>query len=197
MDTAQDPSQMLKDYPKEVILKDGTGVTLRPLQEGDEDLLFKMYGRLSEDDRWFLNHDVAHFELIKTWVKNRDLNRVLSIVAVLEGRIIAHATLIMKYYGAKSHIGKIRISVDPSFREKYLGTWMLLDLINLAMALRLEILVMRLVEGRDSSIMRSIKKLNFSKEATLKDYVQDRNGNHYDLAIMVKRLRGVLDHDRS
>ena len=197
MDTAQDPSQMLKDYPKEVILKDGTGVTLRPLQEGDEDLLFKMYGRLSEDDRWFLNHDVAHFELIKTWVKNRDLNRVLSIVAVLEGRIIAHATLIMKYYGAKSHIGKIRISVDPSFREKYLGTWMLFDLINLAMALRLEILVMRLVEGRDSSIMRSIKKLNFSKEATLKDYVQDRNGNHYDLAIMVKRLRGVLDHDRS
>ena len=33
---------MLKDYPKEIILKDGTGVTLKPLQKGDRDLLFKL-----------------------------------------------------------------------------------------------------------------------------------------------------------
>ena len=192
MAALQNLSQMLKDYPKEVILKDGTGVTLRPLQEGDEALLYRMYDRLTDEDRWFLSHDVADFELIQTWVKTRDVNRDLSIVAILEGRIIAHATLIMKYFGAKSHIGKIRISVDPDLREKKLGTWMLLDLINLAMALDLEILEMHLVGGRDASLIRSVKRLDFSEEATLRDYVRDSDGNPYGLDIMVKRLRREL-----
>ncbi len=189
---------MLKDYPKEVILKDGTGVTLRPLKKGDEDLLFRMFSRLSEDDRWFLDHDVEDFRLIEGWVKNVVLDKVISMVAVLEGQIIAHATLIRKYPGAKSHTGRIRISVDPSFREKHLATWMLLDLINLAMAMGLETLIMQMVEDRDSSLIRSVKKLDFSAEAVLKDYVKDSDGTPRNLVIMVKRLHRLWDDmDRS
>jgi len=189
---------MLETYPKEVILKDGTGVTLRPIQEGDEDLLFQMFKRLSEDDRWFLNNDVSDVRLIKGWVKNLDLNKITSIVAVLEGQIISYATLIKKYYGAKSHIGKIRISVDPSFRERHLGTWMLLDLINLAMAIGLGTLVMRLVDGRDSSLIKSVEKLDFLREAVLTNYVRDRAGNPHNLVIMIKHLhRGWDDVESS
>lgn len=184
---------MLKDYPKEVILKDGTGVTLRPLKKGDEDLLFEMFSRLSDDDRWFLDHDVGDFRLIEGWVKNEVLDKVISTVAVLEGQIIAHATLIRKYPGAKSHTGRIRISVDPSFREKHLATWMLLDLINLAMGMGLETLTMQMVEERDSSLIRSVKKLDFSEEAVLKDYVKDRDGTPCNLVIMFKRLHRLWD----
>lgn len=187
---------MLEDYPKEVILKDGTGVTLRPLRKGDEDLLFKMFNRLSEDDRWFLDHDVADFGLIENWVKNMDPDRAHSILAVLGGQIIAHATLLRKYYGAKSHIGNIRISVDPAFRGKHLATWMLLDLINLAMAMGLETLIMQLVEGRDAALIRSIKKLEFLKKAVLKDYAKDREGNPHNLVIMLKRLHRLWDDVR-
>lgn len=188
---------MLKNYTKEVILKDGTGVTLRPIREGDEPLLYQMFKRLSDDDRWFLNHDVSDYTLIEEWIKKRKQNDVISIVAVLEGQIISNATLIKKYYGAKSHIGKIRISVDPAFRERHLGTWMLLDLINMAMAMGLEILVMRLVEGRDASLMRSVKKLEFFEEAVLKKYVKDREGNPHDLVIMIKHLHQRWDHVES
>ena len=184
---------VLQDYPKEVILKDGTGVTLRPLRQGDEDLLFSMFSRLSEDDRWFLDHDVADFGLIENWVKNMDPERAHSILAVLGGQIIAHATLLRKYYGAKSHIGNIRISVDPSFRGKHLATWMLLDLINLAMAMGLETLMMQLVEDRDAALIRSVKKLEFVENAILKDYAKDREGNPHNLVIMVKRLHRLWD----
>lgn len=187
---------MLEDYPKEVILKDGTGVTLRPLREGDEDLLFRMFSRLSEDDRWFLDHNVADFGLIENWVKNMDPDRAHSILAVLGGQIIAHATLLRKYYGAKSHIGNIRISVDPSFRGKHLATWMLLDLINLAMAMGLETLIMQLVEDRDAALIRSVKKLEFFEKAVLKDYAKDREGNPHNLVIMVKRLHRLWDDVR-
>jgi ribosomal protein S18 acetylase RimI-like enzyme len=179
---------VLQDYPKEVILKDGTGVTLRPLKAGDEKPLYDMFRRFSEDDLWFLNYDVSDPKQIEAWVNTLEPDRVVSIVAVLEGRIIANAALMMKHYGAKSHIGKIRISVDPGYRDKRLGTWMLLDLINLAMAVGLKMLVMRLVRDRDALILDGVEKLNFFEEAVLKNYVLDRQGIYHNLVIMIKRL---------
>jgi predicted acetyltransferase len=176
------------DYPKEVILKDGTGVTLRPLKQGDENALFEMFKQFSKDELWFLNHDVSDPRLFEDWVKSLDLNRVVSIVALLEGRIISNAALMMKHYGAKSHIGKVRIAVEPSFREKRLGTWMLLDLVNVAMAIGLKMVVMRLVQERDASLMSAVRKLDFTEEAVLEDYVLDRGGDPCNLIIMTKRL---------
>ena len=183
-----DLNDMLKDYPKEVILEDGTGVTLRPLKAGDEKALFEMFRGFPEDELWFLNHDVSDPKLIDEWVKDLDLNRIFSTVATLEGRIIANAVLMRKNYGAKSHIGKIRISVDTSFREKRLGTWMLLDLVNLGMAVRLKMLVMRVVQDRDAYIINAVRKLDFIEELVLKDYILDREGRPHNLVVMTKRL---------
>jgi ribosomal protein S18 acetylase RimI-like enzyme len=184
----RDFSELLKDYPKEVILKDGTGVTLRPLKDGDEDALFEMFRRLSVDDLWFLNHDVSDPGLIADWINNLDPNRVISIVALLEGRIVGNAVLMMKRYGAKSHIGKVRISVDPGFRDRRLGTWMLFDLVNLSMAMGLQMLVMRLVQDRDASLINGVRKLGFIEEAVLKNYLIGGGGQTHNLVIMTKRL---------
>jgi len=181
-------TQVFRDYPKEIILKDGNGVSLRPIRAGDESALFEMLNRLSEDDLWFLNYDVSEPRLIENWVADSESGRVISVVAILEGRMIANAVLKRKIYGAKSHIGKIRISVDPGFREKRLGTWMLLDLVNLAISIGVRMLVMLLVEGRDAAVIASVKKLDFTEEAVLKNYLLDRAGNPHDLVIMGKRL---------
>jgi hypothetical protein len=189
----QESRDMLKNYPKEIILKDGSGVTLRPLQGGDEKLLRKMYERMSEEDRWFLESDVSDFETIRQWTENNDLKTHFSIVAVLEGEIIAHATLIRKDRGASSHIGKIRISVAPAFRERHLGTWMLLELNNLAISIGLEILLMHLVGGRDTHVSKGVQRLDFREEAVLQDCLKDREGNPYSLVIMVKRLKGAWE----
>ena len=181
-------SELLKDYPKEIILKDGTGVTLRPLKVGDEEALFKMFSRLSVDDLWFLNQDVSDPRRIAEWINNLDPNRVISIVALMEGRIVGNAVLMMKRYGAKSHIGKVRISVDPGFRDRRLGTWMLLDLVNISMAMGLQMLVMRLVQDRDASIINSVRKVDFIEEAVLKNYLIGGGGQTHNLVIMTKRL---------
>ena len=180
--------EAIKDYPKEIILKDGTGVTLRPLKSGDEKLLYDMFKRFPVDELWFLNHDVSDPKLLESWIKDLDISRVVSIVAMLEGKIIANAALMMKSHGSKSHIGKIRIAVDPLFREKRLGTWMLLDLINVAIAIGLQILVMRLVQGRDDSIISGVRKLGFSEEAVIRDHLLDKEGNRHNLVVMRKSL---------
>lgn len=184
----RDFPKLLKDYPKEVILKDGTGVTLRPLKDGDENALFEMFRRLSTDDLWFLNHDVSDPGLIADWIDNLDTNRVISIVALLEGRIVGNAVLMMKRHGAKSHIGKVRISVDPGFRDRRLGTWLLLDLVNLSMAMGLQMLVMRLVQDRDASLINGVRKLGFIEEAVLTNYLMGGEGQAHNLVIMTKRL---------
>jgi hypothetical protein len=183
----------LEDYPKEAILKDGTGVSMRPLQQGDENLLVEMFKRFSEGDLWFIEGNVTDSGWIQNWVKDVDLKKMMSIVAVLGDEIIACGNLKQEHYEAERHVGKIRISVVPSFREKHLATWMLLDLINLAIEAGLETLVMPLVEDRDSPLIRSIEKLEFSKEAVLKNYVKDRAGSPHNLALMIKRLHRVWE----
>lgn len=185
-------SHILKDYIKEIILKDGTGVTIRTFREGDGDLLSRMLDRLSDDERWFLGQGLTGTGLV-----NINLNWTIALVAILEGNIISLATLTRKKHGARSHIGNVGISVDPFFREKHLGTWMLLDLINLSISMGLETLVMELVEGVDSSLIKRLEKLGFLKEAVLKDYLKDRGGNHYDLAITIKHLNRQWYQDKS
>jgi hypothetical protein len=186
-------ANVLKDYPKEVILKDGTGITLRSLADGDQDALYRMFHRFPKDELWFLNHDVNDRALIDQWIVNLNSRRVVSIVALLEGRVIANAVLMMKGYGAKKHIGKIRIAVEPAMREKRLGTWMLLDLINLGVAIGLRILVMRLIEDRDNDVIQGVKKLDFVERAILKDYVLDMEENPHNLVLLTKRLHTRWD----
>ena len=74
-----------------------------------------------------------------------------------------------------------------------MGTWILLDLHNLAISLGLEILVMRLVEEKDAYVIRGVKRLDFRQEAVLKNYVKDKEGNSHHLLLMVKRLKGGWD----
>ncbi|MFO7784880.1 MAG: N-acetyltransferase family protein [Thermodesulfobacteriota bacterium] len=178
----------MKDYPKEVILRDGSGVTLRPIAPHDGPMLERMLHRLSEEDRWFLGLDEDVSAFVQMWIRFAGTDRVFSIAAVLEGRMIAVAALVRERPGAEGHVGHVRISVTPEYRERRLGTWMLMDLINAAMSMGLERVVMRLVEGRDDTIIRGVEKLRFNREATLEDFVKDMEGNFHNLDLMVKRL---------
>ena len=175
---------IFKQYPKEVILKDGSGVTVRPAQSGDISLLRGLYSRLPETERWFLDVDDTLGDI--TEIKQSE--EMLSTVAVLENRIVSHAILVRFRAECMRHIGKVRITVDPSYRGKNLATWMLLDITNLAMEINLEILVMNLAVATKTPISRGIEKLGFKESALLKGYLKDMDGKPHDLVLMVKRI---------
>ncbi len=175
---------MFTDYPKEIILKDGTGVTLRPLRREDKSPLLQMYEDLSEDDRWFICGKAFDEGTIEQWITRE----VFSLGAFLEGRIIAHGVLGRDGEGCRAHIGKVRVSVVPAFRGKNLGTWVLFDLMNQAIFQGVEILVMDLVEDLDSAVIRGARRLDFFQQTLLRDYLKDAQGNYHNLVIMMKRL---------
>jgi GNAT superfamily N-acetyltransferase len=185
---SQNLEEMLKAYPKEVILTDGTGVTLRPLGAGDEAALSAMFQRFPPQELWFLNHDVRDDRVIRSWVRHSNLHRVISIAAALEGRIVANAVLLRTSRGARRHMGEVRVFVDPAFRGKRLATWMLLDLINLGISMGLQMLVMGLIQDSDAPIINSVRKLGFSEAAVLEGHLLDQQNKCHNLVIMRKGL---------
>ncbi len=175
-------------YPKEVVLKDGQEAVIRPLAAEDEQLLRTFYQEIPEADRWYMRYDVLDPEVIRKWFASLDTGTVHSIVAVSGEKIVAHASLHMRGYGSTQHVGRLRIMVLPPFRRKRLGTWMLLDLIQLAMDKGLRDLRSDFVVGIEDSAIDAAHKLDFFEKACLKAYVKDPQGNRHDMLIMMKRL---------
>jgi hypothetical protein len=58
---------MLRDYPKEVTIKSGEKVILRPMVKEDEQKLLKFFLGLPEEDRLFLKNDVTDPKVIESW----------------------------------------------------------------------------------------------------------------------------------
>jgi len=177
---------VISGYPKTVVVRDGTRVTLRPMVAADRDALLEFFRGVPEEDRWYLKEDPSHEGVIDGWVRNLDYNRVLPIVAEVDGRIVADATLHRRLTGAYRAVGKVRIVVAPDFRRMGLGMWMILDLVNVAMHCRLEKLIAELVVEKEHPAIEAFKRLGFVTEGTPADMAKGPDGRPYDVVYMVK-----------
>lgn len=178
---------MLDEYPKEIVLKDGTPVTLRPVARGDADQLVAFFQRISREDRWYLRHDVSDVTTVRAWAEEVNYERVIPIVALSNRQIVGDATLHRHRHGSRRHVGEIRLVIDPAMREKRLGTWMVLDLIQLATGLGLEKLIAQ-IAGSEVVALRALRQLDFVREAIIPELHKDVSGTPYDLIILVKNL---------
>lgn len=181
---------MLQSYPKEIMCKDGTPVVLRPLVREDEERLREFFSRLPEEERWFLRDDVADPEILHQWMADLDYDRVLPMVAVVpgEGTIVGNLRIHRRPAECLRHIAHLRIAVDPAYRHRRLGTWMLLDVVRLAIRAGIEKLVAEFVSGVEEPAMQAAERLDFFREGELRDYVKDQEGGYRNLIIMVKTL---------
>jgi len=179
---------MLEHYPKDIVIKDGTPVTIRPLKPEDEQGLLKFFARIPEEERWFLRRNLADPAVMHEWIHDLDVSRVIALVAIREddGTIIASLGIHRRESESLAHVAHLRIQVDPSYRHQRLGTWMLLDAIKLAMNMGIEKLVAEFVSGIEEPALNAAIKLDFFQQAVLRDYVKDRNGRCHDLIIMIK-----------
>lgn len=182
-------------YPRHVILKDGSEVVLRPMEPlSDEQPLADFFARVPENDRWYLVDDVSDPGLMRTWARTVDPKRVLPILAMRENGVVAALATLHRYtHGARAHIGRIRLVVDADHRSQRLGTYLLMDLIQLAVEVGLRLLQVELIRGVDDRAIRAAGRLDFFEQAVLPDYARDPRGNRYDLVFMVKRIHRGYD----
>jgi L-amino acid N-acyltransferase YncA len=179
-----------------MILKDGQEVWLRPLDpQQDEQRLLDFFARVPANERWYLENDVTDPDIVRHYLLDYRPQRMLPVVALTEDdRIVGKSTL-NRYPnpGARGHVGRIRTVVDPDFRNQRLGTYLLLDMIQLSVNLDLRILVAEFLRGVEDKAIRAARRLDFFEQAVLPDFAKDHRGNNYDLVIMVKRIHRGYD----
>jgi len=162
------------------------------MSDGDESALIAFYNAIEPAFRWYMKEDPRNPDIIKKWIDGQAAGKAFSIIALTKEaageRIVAHATLLSRPHGARRHIGRVRVLVAPDHRSKQLGTWMIFDLIKRAMEMGIEKLRMDFVVGVDDQAAEGVRKLDFIREALLRDYLRDADGNPHDYLIMVKQL---------
>ena len=182
-------------YPRPLILKNGQEVWLRPVRPAeDEKPLFDFLEGLSADDRWYLDFDAGDPETVRGCFVNFKPQQLLPIVAVNQaGQVVGLGTLERNHPGARGHIGRVRVVVAGDYRNQRLGTYILLDLIQLAVNVGLRVLTAEFIRGIENPAIRAARRLDFFEQAVVPEYAKDPRGNRYDLVIMVKRIHRGYD----
>lgn len=176
---------MLKDYPKEISLKSGEKVILRPMVKDDEKKLHAFFVRLPEKDRLFLKDDVTDPKIIKSWAVKLNYEHVIPILAEIDERIIGDATLHRLTTEEPPDIGEIRIVIDKDYRRRGLGTRLAKEIYYLALSMKMNKLIAEVVEDQDH-IIKTCESLGFRRDKVLKDKAVDLHGEKHNLVIMTE-----------
>jgi len=176
-------------YPRTIMLRDGTRVIVRPLEEGDKVRLLRFFQQVPEEERYYLKENVTSPEVIHDWAANIDFDRVIPIVALIDDQIVADATLHRSRSMARRHIGELRIVVDPSCRGAGLGTRLIRELLDIAAELGLHKAMFELVVNREEAAIEAAENVGFKQVAVLKERIKDYWGNLQDLVILEMPLK--------
>lgn len=174
---------MLEDFPKEVTLKTGDVVTLRPMVKQDEYKLLAFFQRLPEQDRLYLKHDVTDPGLIKSWAENINYEHVIPIIVEKGERIIGDATLHRRTIEEPHSIGEIRIVTDKDFRRVGLGRRLAREIYFLALSSKMNRLVAEVVRNQEH-VIEAFTSLGFQRDTIMKDEAIDLRGDKHDLVVM-------------
>ena len=178
---------MFKRYPKRARLGDRTQVTLRLMVKKDQEALYEFFQRVPKEDRLFLRSDVSKRATIQSWADELNYERILPLLALVDGRVVGDATLHRRPMGWTNHLGKVRLVIDPDYRQKGLGSLLIRELIEIGKGVKLERLVVELM-GSQRAALAAFRHLGFERGAVLYRHVRDRAGRPQDLVILIHDL---------
>jgi L-amino acid N-acyltransferase YncA len=158
----------------------------------DKDALIAFFKTIPAEDRFYLKEDVTSARVVTAWAENVDYSRVLPLVAVMDGKIVADGTLHHRRAGARRHVGEVRIVVDPAYRNRGIGRGLLHKLIDIADTKKLTTLMFEVVADTEDAARATAQILGFVPVAVLKNHVMDIAGNPHDLIIMELNVKDVV-----
>ncbi|MFN8559757.1 MAG: GNAT family N-acetyltransferase [Dehalococcoidia bacterium] len=176
---------VLTRYPKRVTLDDGATIEVRPLQPADQAALLAFFRGIPAEDRWWLREDVGDPAVIRRWITDLDYDRVLPLLAVAGGAIVADATLHRRGFGARHHIGEIRVVVAPAYRGRGLAYALLVELTELAAAAGLRRLEAEIVGRAQSGALEATEQIGFEQVAVIPNHLVDPQGGLRDVLYLV------------
>lgn len=182
----------LEGYPREIALRDGSALTVRPIEAADEEALLAFFRGLPEEDRLFLRDDVTSQLWADRFIGSIDYQTVIPLLAETAGEVVANGTLYRTLHGWTTHVAEIRMAVARHFQRQGLGTAMLRELVRVATSAGVEKMIANVVDNQVGAI-RAFEKRGFHREAILKGHVKDIHGMKRDLVIMSNDVSHIWD----
>jgi L-amino acid N-acyltransferase YncA len=151
---------------------------IRPLEPADQDALGRFLRRIPEGDRTFFKEDVDDPAVVATWVQP-GVGRWL---AVEDDNVLGYVAVVAMH-GWSSHVGEIRLIVDPERRGEGVGTALARHAIVEALRQGLSKMVVEVLAKQEFTV-DMFRSLGFDPEALLTGHVRDRSGQLRDLMIL-------------
>jgi GNAT superfamily N-acetyltransferase len=173
----------LQKYPKDIKLKDGSKVKLRPLKRTDEKEFHALFQTIPEPERMFIKHRVTDIAVIRDWCQNIDLGRNLPLLATDGNKIVGVATLHQQLGGWKRHIGRVSVLVQPKVRGRGIARGLVQEIVDISRATGLEKVEAEFIGGQETAI-HMFAMLGFSELLRLENYVKDMQAIAHDYVMM-------------
>lgn len=177
---------------KEVKLKDGTPVILRPMRREDEEALYRFFLNLPDQRVRIARYDVRDREIIHHWATNIDYNITFPLLALVGEEVVGDVTFHRVSQGWKRHIGEVRIMVSSLYQNKGLGTLMLNELVGMAAEFALEKLWVEVPLDSVEAI-RAFRNAGFTCKAVIEGLVKDSQNRNVDILIMICDVATYFD----
>ena len=155
---------------------------IRPIEPEDARVLSRFFERIPESDRTFLKEDVGDPRILEDWVQPGPGRTV-----ALEDAEVVGALAVVPLVGWSSHVGEIRLVVDPEHRGRGIGRRLARQAVLDAVDMGLGKLVVEVISDQ-GPLIAMFRGLGFEPEALLTDHVRDRSGQTRDLIVLANSV---------
>ena len=176
-------------YPRTAPLRDGSPVELDRFGADDREAMLAFTQSLDEDVLLFLREDITEPATVDAWLAEVESGDTLAILARADGRIVGYGSLHTEPARWSRparwtrHIGEVRINVHADYRGTGMGALLASEIREIAPALGVRKLSAQMTVDQGGARV-VFERLGFRYQATLEEWVIDREGAARDLVIM-------------
>jgi L-amino acid N-acyltransferase YncA len=159
---------------------------IRRLEAGDEVALTRFLSRIPEGDRTFFKEDVLDADVVSAWVRHGEARSL-----AVEGDEVIGTVTVVPLQGWSSHVGEVRVIVDPQHRRRGVGRALARYAVFEALNLGLRKMVVEVIADQEATVAM-FRSLGFEPEALLRDHVCDDDGGLHDLMLLAHSVEASL-----
>ena len=156
-------------------------VQIRPIAAADTKRVAAFFARMPEGDRTFAKEDVLDAATVEGWTTGT--TRGARYVAVEIDGSVGGYVAVLPGVGWSSHVGELRLVVDPQRRGQGLGRQLARQALLVALDLGLSKVFVEVIADQEATI-EMFSKIGFEVEGLLRDHVRDRAGHVHDLIVL-------------
>jgi GNAT superfamily N-acetyltransferase len=183
-----------RSYPLHVATETGD-IEFRMMEPADEAAVLAFARALPTHDLLFLPRNISEPKVLSAWIKEIERGSIISLLAVMSGRVVGCGTIVRDLLSWSPHVGEIRMVVSSDVRGLGVGRALSQETFALALGVGLEKLQVQMTVDQTGAIA-IFEGLGFKAEALLRDHVRDAAGRKHDIVVLghnVAQVRAQLE----